>query len=149
MDFQRLLELHRRRIGFEPDLRARPIQSGMRGDPWRISVCCMCLNQASGRALRPLLPRIFGIYPRPIHAADAENLPQILKPLGLQVVRATRLKAMSRAFVDGTETSTNRVCGIGPYAEEALRIFALGDTDFTPADRILRAYLAGDRSMAC
>lgn len=139
----RLQRLFTERTRFAPDLDLAPVQSGLRGEPWRILVACAMLNQTSIRAARPVLKQVLAVWPTPAHAALAPlpKLRSIITPCGLQTVRAKRLIEMSMRFMTKGWDWARDLPGVGRYALDALRIFVDDDLTVEPDDKVLRMYV--------
>ena len=105
-------------------------------------VCCLLLNKCRGETVRTVLDPLFDRFPdAPAMAqADAGELATILKPLGLQNLRAKRLVEFSKAFEAGFQ-DVDELPGVGEYAADFWRIFFLEDLgDEPPNDHALVDY---------
>lgn len=109
--------------------------------PWRVIVACTLLNKAHGRTVRPVTAALFNQYPSPFNMVegDYEALETTLRPLGLQKMRAKRLREMTREYLHGFPL--NELTGVGPYAMDSLDLFCWGRTDVNPTDQWLKPYL--------
>lgn len=109
--------------------------------PWRVLVTCVLLNKTNGRQVRPIFARLFEEYPTPDSIINAwrENLVAILRPLGLQNVRANRLQQLSSDFIQRVPMTDMR--GVGQYAMDAYALFCEARLDVTPQDTWLQPYL--------
>lgn len=115
-------------------------------DPWRMLVACCLLNRTRGDQARPVLVSLFERYPTPEAMAAARpcDLARRLRRVGLHRQRARTLRALSSSWADG-ERDLAKLPGVGRYALDSWAIFQEGRRDVEPDDRVLRAYLAGER----
>jgi hypothetical protein len=109
--------------------------------PWRVLVTCTLLNKTSGRQVRPIFAELFEKYQTPgaVVEANRVDLVSILRPLGLQNVRANRLQQLSADFIQRIPLSKMR--GVGRYAMDAYAIFCQGRIDLEPEDTWLAPYV--------
>jgi hypothetical protein len=109
--------------------------------PWRVLVTCVLLNRTHGRQVRPIFGHLFEKYktPESVVEANRDDLVAILRPLGLQNVRATNLQKLSADFIQRMPLSHIR--GVGQYAMDAYAIFCQGRIDIEPADTWLKPYV--------
>lgn len=113
-------------------------------NPWKQAIVCILLNQTTGTQVRRVLPELFRAYPSPRKMEMAgPELEEILRPLGLWRRRGRALRMFSADYRSGTPV---QMCfGIGPYARDSHRIFALGDLSVEPEDKELRRYVEHHR----
>ena len=118
------------------------IQEEHLGNPWRMMVCCICLNQTNNKQVRPILEALFSIIPDPVSAisCERERISECLKSTGFQNIKAHRIREFSIAWEIGIR-DPKKFPGIGEYGREAWRIFVEEDLDFTPKDKKLKMYL--------
>lgn len=118
------------------------IQENYIGDPWKILICCILLNQTNNRQVRPILDAVFDLIPDMNSAinCDAESLAAIIKTTGFYNIKARRIIAMSKTYKEGF-TRVTELPGIGVYGNESWEIFVNGNLDIKPTDGKLRAYL--------
>jgi methyl-CpG-binding domain protein 4 len=118
------------------------IQTHYLGDPWKIMISCILLNQTTNVQVRPVVRQLFERFPTP----DSFNLnhhleiANILKPCGFQNIKAKRIIDFTRVWNSG-ERDPNKFPGIGPYARDAWKIFVEGKKDFIACDKKLNLYL--------
>ena len=119
------------------------IQKKYQGDPWKVVICCIMLNQTTNTQVRPVVERFFERFPNPKRAAESQEteISNMLTGTGLQNQKAKRILNFSRSWVSG-ERDRDKLPGVGPYAKEALRIFVDGDLNFVPNDKKLRIYVS-------
>lgn len=129
------------------------IQEGLHGDPWRILVASILVGRTRGVAVATrgvavagILPRLFDRYParRDLAAADPGELAGLLRPLGLQNVRASGLVRLAAAMRRDDEDPKG-LPGVGPYAYAAWRVFVRDDLDVNTDDRALAEHVARER----
>ena len=118
------------------------IQTHYLGDPWKIMIACILLNQTSNVQVRPVIRKFFESFPTPnsLNESDQDSISLILQPTGFQNVKAKRIIAFTKVWNAG-ERDPNKFPGIGPYGRDTWRIFMENKTDFFPADKKLSAYL--------
>ena len=110
---------------------------------WKILVVCLMLNQTSRKQVEPMIEKFFSKYPDPnsILSASEEELFLILKPLGLANKRVKTLKKFSEQFLSNDWKTAKDLYGCGKYADDAWRIFCLGDwKEVSPNDHALVFY---------
>jgi methyl-CpG-binding domain protein 4 len=112
-------------------------------NPWRMMVCCICLNQTNNKQVRPILDILFSIIPDPVSAisCEKERISECLKSTGFQNVKADRIKKMSQKWIEGFENPLE-LPGIGKYGQDSWDIFINGNLRRETADKKLRIYLA-------
>ena len=117
-------------------------------DRWKMTVICMCLNMTSGKQVRPMLPKLFRHWSRPLSMAHAHEptLKSIIQPLGFVNKRASALRRMSREWIDKDWIRIKDLYGCGQYAQDSDSIFFLGKLDIKPKDGELKRYLEFARS---
>ncbi len=121
------------------------IQEDLRGNPWRLLVACMMLNQTSMRQVRPVLWSFFSVWPGPEEAsrADQASMAEMLRSLGLQNRRSRLLIRMSEAFLAWDPSSdVSTLPGLGKYAADSYNMFVRGTLVPTVEDKELRKYVA-------
>jgi methyl-CpG-binding domain protein 4 len=112
-------------------------------DEWKILVVCLLLNLTSRKQVEPMIAGFFEKYPDPksIIAASEEELRPILKPLGLVNKRVKTLKRFSIEFLKKEWKTAKDLYGCGKYADDAWRIFCLGNyAGLEPHDHALVDY---------
>ena len=118
------------------------IQEHYSQDPWKIMITCILLNQTNNRQVRGIIKEFFGRFPSPdsFDVTDRDEIVKMVRPTGFQNIKADRILAFSRVWLEG-ERNPNNFPGIGNYAKDAWKIFIDGDTDFSPSDKKLKLYL--------
>jgi methyl-CpG-binding domain protein 4 len=119
------------------------IQEGYLDNPWRMMVCCICLNQTNNKQVRPILDILFSIIPDPNSAVlcQKERISECLKSTGFQNVKADRIKKMSQRWIEGF-VNPSELPGIGKYGQDSWDIFINGNLRRETADKKLIIYLA-------
>lgn len=113
--------------------------------PWRHFAICALLNRARGAQVAELLPVLFRRHPtaRALARADEGALAELLRPLGMQRVRARRLREIAAWFEAGNvPVISGSPPGAGRYAMDSFQILFLGHAPDGVTDRRLLAYLA-------
>lgn len=118
------------------------IQTHYLGDPWKIMITCILLNQTTNVQVRPVIRKLFARFPTPnsFDYNDQNEIASILKPCGFQNIKAKRIIDFTEAWNSG-ERNPEKFPGIGPYARDAWKIFVEGKTDFVACDKKLNLYL--------
>ena len=119
------------------------VQRQFHDDPWRLLVACVFCNLTKRVQAEPIMWEFFDRWPTPEAAAhaDEEEISELLKTLGLYRRRAKTLKKMSAGFLEGNWKEPKDLYGIGKYANDAYRIFCVGDwKDVEPKDHALTWY---------
>ncbi|GAB4820503.1 hypothetical protein N2152v2_007549 [Parachlorella kessleri] len=112
-------------------LRASPlelIQEQFR-DPWQHLACCiLCSRTTGGRVVREAILALLAAFPTPSAMLDAPKttLWDMLRPLGLQAVRYSALKEMSRDFLEKDWEDPQEFKGCGKFTSDSWRIFCRG-----------------------
>jgi methyl-CpG-binding domain protein 4 len=118
------------------------IQTHYLGDPWKIMISCILLNQTTNIQVRPVIINLFNRFPTPnsITKSDEFEIASIIRSTGFQNVKARRIIAFTQSWNSG-ERNPDKFPGIGPYGRDSWKIFIEGKTDFHPEDKKLSAYL--------
>jgi adenine-specific DNA glycosylase len=120
-------------------------QERYRAEPWRVLCCVIMLNVCSGKQLEKVHRLFFKLFPDPSTAARedvTELMALVLEPLGIQNVRARRIQAMSRAYLEWDGRDVKKLPGIGRYGEESYTIFVSGVLVGNVRDKELKRYVA-------
>lgn len=112
-------------------------------DGWKILVCCLCLNLTTRKQMEPVVDILFKRWPTPKDLASApdDELEEMIKTLGMQKKRTQTLKRMSSEYLAGDWKNARELHGCGKYADDAYRIFMLGEwRAVEPKDHALTDY---------
>ena len=120
------------------------IQEQLWHDPWKIFVACIFCNLTKRVDAEPYMWKFFKMFPTPDAAstADADEIAEMIQPLGLSQRRSKALGRMSNDYLrkDWMDSPEN-LNVIGKYASDAYRIFCLGEwQDVSPKDSALVNY---------
>ncbi|KAF8684927.1 histidine acid phosphatase family [Rhizoctonia solani] len=90
-------ELSRALRAIKPTL----IQESVCDDPWKIIIATTLLNKTKGKATVPVFWELIERWPTPTALAQvaAPSLTELLRPLGTQSIRTSRLMRLSNAYV--------------------------------------------------
>lgn len=123
----------------ELDFDAVPIQCGLGGCPWRVCVASILLNRTRRVAMQPVLVKLLARYSDPpsLAKADRREIADLLRPLGFQHTRATRLVRFSQVFLTDTWKDLRDLPGVGPYVADAVGLACFGCTELTSGDGAL------------
>lgn len=121
----------------------RLIQHRYKDDPWMVLVCCILLNRTAGKQVRGVLDEFFRRWPHELNAtmADAEEMSDVLRPLGMSTKKAKTIIRFSNDFMYTRWTDPRQLYGIGKYGWEAYQIVCNGRTDITPSDKVLARFI--------
>jgi methyl-CpG-binding domain protein 4 len=111
-------------------------------DEWKMLICCLCLNLTTRRQMEPVVAKLFERWPtaQDLAAADPEELSEMILSLGMQHKRARTLIRFSDEYSKGFSRVLD-LHGVGKYADDSHRIFALGDwQSVRPKDGALVKY---------
>lgn len=124
------------------------IQEDFRDEPWKMLVCCICLNLTSIKQVRPVIKKLFLAYPTSdaCALADDKALADLLKPLGLYNRRAKTIIKLSQSY-NGEWSNVSLLPGVGKYAADSWRIFVDGKIDIEPGDTKLKKYVEWAKSL--
>lgn len=122
--------------------RIKIIQQEYAGDPWKVLICCILLNQTSNKQVRPLIDNFFKKWPTPesIVLEDEMAISSFIRSTGFHNIKASRIKKLSYSWNSGVRDPF-KLPGIGDYAREAWRIFINNDVSFNPKDKKLKMYI--------
>ena len=90
-----------------------------------------------------MLPELFSKYPdaATMSVANASDLEEIIRSLGMSRKRASTLIKFSAQFLEGNWKTAKDLHGCGKYADDAYRIFVIGDwRHVEPKDHALNLY---------
>lgn len=118
------------------------IQEEYIGDPWKMLVCCILLNQTNNKQVRPILKKLFSLIPNPESAisCDPAQISSIIKTTGFQNVKASRIIKLSQKWKDGYK-DVKELPGIGQYGKDSWEIFINRNLSIQTNDKKLLAYL--------
>ncbi|KAK9876306.1 hypothetical protein WA026_012605 [Henosepilachna vigintioctopunctata] len=113
-------------------------------DPWALLVVTIFLNKTSCNMASPYMNKFFENFKGPydVLKTDVLELEPYFYKIGLVRTRATQIWRMSYDFIHKDWKSVKELYGVGKYAEDAYKMFHLGDFNVEPTDRYLRIYKA-------
>jgi hypothetical protein len=127
----------------------QPFKERMRHDPWRMMTGCVLANRTNWNAVAaPVHEAIHKRWPTvaKLWAANRFELQTMLVPVGMQERRAIGLKALAEKWLCRGQPEGYAIVPtyplLGPYAQDAWRIFIDGDVGFQPEDGRLKAFLS-------
>ena len=112
-------------------------------DGWKILVTCLLLNQTSRKQVEPMIEDFFKRYPDAVSLihTDKDELRKRIRPLGLANRRTKTLIRFSKEYLAGSWITAKELYGCGKYADDAWRIFCVGDWEAVePNDHALNDY---------
>lgn len=114
------------------------------GDPWTHFCACILLNRTTAAQAEQALKELLARWPTPqaLAMADPSEIALTIRGCGLQKMRASSLRRMSRAFRTWDGRDATDLPGLGTYASDSYRILFLKDPWVKPTDKVLRKYLA-------
>ena len=118
------------------------IQTHYLGDPWKIMISCILLNQTTNTQVRPVIVDLFNRFPTPnsIDRSLLSEISYIIRSTGFQNVKAKRIVDFTESWKSG-QRDPEKFPGIGPYGRDSWKIFVQGITDISPSDKKLQIYL--------
>lgn len=127
------------------------IQDVYRSEPWKMIVCCIMLNQTSGVQVKKMMRNFFKKFPslESIRMASEDKIAEQLKDLGLQNVKASRIKKFCKAFPEDYDVVKNDLIGfpgVGEYAQESVDVFIRRKSNASANDKEIRNYLQNSAS---
>ncbi len=120
------------------------LQERVRSSPVAVLAACVLCSRASGRAAEPVLRSVLEAYPSAVElaVADPAELADLCRPLGLQNVRAARLKGVALSCLSGAATDPPwGAHGVGKYGLDAWYLFVSGIVPHNVTDVHLRRYV--------
>ena len=116
---------------------------------WQHMVVVICLNQTNRKQVKAVLPKLFKKYPDAVtfirgHKATQEK---ILKPLGMNKVRAKRLRNMSVDFLSWDGIDATDLYGIGKYGSDSYRLFYKNEIPSNVNDHELNRYIQQEMNL--
>ncbi|XP_072928708.1 methyl-CpG-binding domain protein 4 isoform X1 [Hemitrygon akajei] len=119
------------------------IQETLFHDPWKLLVATIFLNRTSGKKAVPALWEFLEKYPSAevAQAADWMEMAALLKPLGLNELRAKAIIRFSDEFLTKQWRYPIELHGIGKYGNDSYRIFCVKEwKEVQPQDHKLNKY---------
>lgn len=115
------------------------IQEEYSDDPWKVVVCCICLNRTTGVAAKPVIKKLFETWPDPISMSWAREseMKHLIKSIGLVNVRYKALTKFSSDYVSLPLSRLRAMYGVGQYAIDAYNMVCLNNYSRKPTDRQL------------
>ena len=125
------------------------IQDIYRSEPWKMIVCTILLNQTSGVQVKKMKRRFFKKFNslQSIRDASEYQIVSEIRELGMQNVKAKRIKMFCSSFSDSVDLMRDNIVGflgVGDYTQESIDVFIKRDNNIDSKDKEIRAYL--DRS---
>lgn len=125
------------------------IQDIYRSEPWKMIVCTILLNQTSGVQVKKMMRRFFKKFNslQSIRDASEDQIVSEIRELGMQNVKAKRIKMFCSSFSDSVDLMRDNIVGflgVGDYTQESIDVFIKRDNNIDAKDKEIRAYL--DRS---
>ena len=111
---------------------------------WQHMVGVICLNQVDRRQTKPVLSKLFTKYPTAhslLRGCTIPMLAEMLKPLGMQNIRAKRIYKMSVQIENWNGQDATVLHGIGKYGSDSYRIFYKNEVPTDVKDKELRKYI--------
>lgn len=144
MELSVLYSLHLERRHHATRYDADILQVGMYGDPWRVVLASLLLQQTTRRQAQKGLANLLDTFPDPerLGKAHIDDVAQCVHPCGLQRRRAPAIIDFSQELVAG-EIDLEACIGIGRYVCECVAVFCFDDDKFLYCgDWVLEKYAA-------
>jgi hypothetical protein len=149
-----LQSLHETLWPLPPIFGTIPPYLGMRGDPWRIIVAAICVEEFGERESLPALRYLLSAFPSPLSIArlSPASLSDALASFaahhncrGGAASAASRLTRMSILFLTDHWSDVLHIPGAGQLAADAVAIFSLHDYTSPPRSNQLRRWFRAHR----
>ena len=110
---------------------------------WQHMVGVICLNQVNRRQTKPVLTEFFKRWSThdSLVQATRSEIENMLKPLGMQRVRAERIYRMSEQFKDWDGEDATQLYGIGKYGSDSYKLFYKNEIPEDVQDKELKRYI--------
>lgn len=110
---------------------------------WEHMVGVIMLNQTYRKVVKKILPLFLEKFPDPetLLNSTCEEVIDIIKPLGMSVIREKRLRGMSSDYLTWDKVDATRLYGIGKYGSDSYEIFFKNNYMVKPTDKELLKYL--------
>lgn len=118
-------------------------QEFLKDKPWQLLATCILLNQTDGkRQVKPMLADFFERWPdeETFLRALESDVKKMIRPLGFQNIRFTRLRNMSTDWHRG-KRPPEKIFGVGKYALDSYKLFVQGILISDAADKELKNYV--------
>jgi methyl-CpG-binding domain protein 4 len=116
---------------------------------WQHMVAVIMLNQTGRKPVKTVLPQFldrwrthYAFYRAFTNFDQAQEIQDIIRPLGMVNVRYKRLTGMTQDFLDWDGVNAADLYGIGRYGSDSYEIFFKQNYTVEPTDKELRRYLA-------
>jgi len=111
--------------------------------PWQHMVGVIMLNQTHRKTVKKVLPEFLSLWSTAPHflTSDPSDVYEIIKPLGLVVLREKRLRRMSQDYLSWNGENARLLYGIGKYGSDSYEIFFKQNFSVQPNDKELIRYL--------
>jgi len=131
------------RIWIPPTSPFNLIQEKLYSNPWKLLVATIFLNKTNNRVCLPLLDKFFQRWSTPEEAFQAEKveLAKLLRPMGLNNLRANTLMKFSWEYLNVAWSYPIQLHGIGKYGNDSYKIFCVNEwREVKPKDKKLNLY---------
>ncbi|XP_058844833.1 methyl-CpG-binding domain protein 4-like isoform X1 [Acipenser ruthenus] len=121
------------------------VQETLFHDPWKLLIATIFLNKTSGKMAIPVLWQFLDRYPSPevTRSTDWTEIAELLKPLGLNELRAKAMVKFSDEYLTKQWKYPIELHGIGKYGNDSYRIFCVNEwRQVDPQDHKLNKYHA-------
>ena len=110
---------------------------------WEHMVGVIMLNQTGRKPVKRVLPEFLRKFPDPIKLLNStpEEVIEIIKPLGMYVIREKRIRRMSQDYLTWNKDDATMLYGIGKYGSDSYEIFFKNNYNVQPTDKELKRYL--------
>jgi methyl-CpG-binding domain protein 4 len=118
---------------------------------WQHFVGVIMLNQTGRKSVKTVLPQFLSRWPTPksFLGSTPADVIDIIRPLGMAIVRENRLRKMSLDFLTWDGIDATELYGIGKYGSDSYEIFFKHNYTVNPTDKELIRYLEEMYEQAC
>ena len=121
---------------------------------WQHMVAVIMLNQTGRKSVKTVFPIFIDRWRTPdafyrafTYFNQAQDIMEIICPLGMCNVRYKRLTRMTQDFLTWDHTDATKLYGIGKYGSDSYEIFFKQNYTVNPTDKELKRYLEQEVSV--
>lgn len=110
---------------------------------WQHMVGVIMLNQTHRLPVKRVLPEFLSMWDtcEKFLTSTSEEVYEVIRPLGLVVVRENRIRKMSNQYLTWDKNDARMLYGIGKYGSDSYEIFFKSNYSVQPTDKELLRYL--------
>lgn len=126
------------------DCSRRPLQVGLLGDAWAVTVASVLLCRTRRAQVDRVLEALLEQYPAPalLSIAETSDVEELVRPCGLYRGRTRQLQRLSSKWDTRVWDDLRDLPGVGKYVADAVGLFCFGCTELESSDSALVKYAA-------